>query len=59
MLNYARDHSVADALDYVSVWQAGMLLSDDLIAVARASQTKSKPDFEDLPPPRNLVRLPG
>ena len=24
MMNYARDHSIADGLDYIAVWQSGM-----------------------------------
>ena len=24
MINYARDHSIADGLDYIATWQAGM-----------------------------------
>jgi enoyl-CoA hydratase len=24
MINYARDHSIADALDYIATWQTGM-----------------------------------
>jgi enoyl-CoA hydratase len=30
MLNYARDHSVADGLNYVATWNAAMLMSEDL-----------------------------
>lgn len=48
MLNYGRDHSVADGLNYIATWQAGMFLSEDLPAAARAMQTKQAPDFQDL-----------
>ncbi|MEQ1930800.1 MAG: crotonase/enoyl-CoA hydratase family protein [Parvularculaceae bacterium] len=30
MANYARDHSTADALDYVALWNAAMLRADDI-----------------------------
>jgi enoyl-CoA hydratase/carnithine racemase len=30
MINYARDHSTADALDYIALWNAGMLRTDDI-----------------------------
>ncbi len=30
MINYARDHSTADALDYVGVWNAAMLRAEDI-----------------------------
>jgi enoyl-CoA hydratase len=39
MLNYARDHSVADGLDHVATWNAAMLLSEDLMTAQRPSPT--------------------
>jgi hypothetical protein len=39
MLNYARDHSVADGLDHVATWNAAMLLSEDLMAAQLPSPT--------------------
>jgi enoyl-CoA hydratase len=30
MLNYSRDHSVADSLNHVATWNAAMLLSEDI-----------------------------
>lgn len=56
MLNYTRDHSVADALDYMQVWQAGMFLTQDLIEQAQANQEKRPAKFADMLPPKNLVR---
>ena len=35
MITYARDHSVADGLNYVATWNAAMLLSADLAGGAR------------------------
>ena len=32
ILNHARDHSVADGLEYMATWNAAMLLSNDLTA---------------------------
>lgn len=46
MLNYSRDHSVADGLNHVATWNAGMLMSDDLSA-AMAAGAARKPDFRD------------
>lgn len=46
MLLYTRDHSVADALNQVSVWNAAMFLSNDLEEAFRATQQKQLPDFE-------------
>jgi enoyl-CoA hydratase len=56
VLEYTRDHSVADSLEYMATWQAGMFLTEDLMIQAMANQSKSKPAFEDLLPPRNIVR---
>jgi len=56
MINYTRDHSVDDALKYMAVWQSGMFLSNDLIEAAGANQTKRKPNFDNLLPPKKMVR---
>jgi enoyl-CoA hydratase len=45
-LNYARDHSVADGLQQIASWNAGMLLSDDLMAAMMAGRGKT-PKFAD------------
>ncbi|GAB3378311.1 crotonase/enoyl-CoA hydratase family protein [Lysobacter fragariae] len=45
MLVHARDHSVAEGLNYVATWNAGMLLSSDLDEVIAAAMQKRKPDF--------------
>ena len=47
MLNYARDHSVADGLNYVATWNAAMLQSDDLMAAMMASMAKQTPEFKN------------
>jgi enoyl-CoA hydratase len=50
MINYSRDHSTADALDYVRIWNASMLQRDE-IGEAMASMKENRPgDFADLPP---------
>ena len=56
MLNYTRDHSVADALDYIATWQAGMFLSADLMEAMQANTQKRPPRFADLLPPKKLVK---
>jgi enoyl-CoA hydratase len=48
MLNYGRDHSVADGLNHIATWQAGMFLSEDLREAATAMQEKRAPVFKDL-----------
>ncbi|MGB7338414.1 MAG: crotonase/enoyl-CoA hydratase family protein [Phototrophicaceae bacterium] len=47
VLNYSRDHSVADGLEYIAVWNAGMLISDDITEAMTAKLTGRNPQFED------------
>jgi enoyl-CoA hydratase/carnithine racemase len=47
MLNYARDHSVADGLNYIASWNAGLLISADLQEAMLANMDKRKPEFRD------------
>jgi 2,4-dienoyl-CoA reductase (NADPH2) len=47
MLNYARDHSVADGLAMVATWNAAHLLSDDLQEAMMAHMGKRKPEFKN------------
>ncbi|PWW49034.1 crotonase/enoyl-CoA hydratase family protein [Melaminivora alkalimesophila] len=47
MLNYARDHSVADGLNYVATWNAAMLQSQDLRQALQASMARQAPVFRD------------
>ncbi len=56
IMNHARDHSVADGLRYVAAWQSGMLFSSDLMEQMAARQARRDAEFEDLLPPKGLVR---
>ncbi|MCF8159795.1 MAG: crotonase/enoyl-CoA hydratase family protein [Polaromonas sp.] len=47
MVTYARDHSVADGLNYVATWNAAMLLSNDLQEAMMANMGKRAPEFKD------------
>lgn len=47
MLNYARDHSVADGLNYIASWNAGLLMSADLQEAMMANMEKRPPQFRD------------
>lgn len=47
MLNYARDHSVADGLNYIASWNAGLLMSADLQEAMMANMDKRTPEFRD------------
>lgn len=48
VLNYARDHTVADGLDYVATWNSGMLLGEDLMKAATATLTRQSAEFAPL-----------
>jgi enoyl-CoA hydratase len=47
VLNYSRDHSVADSLEYVANWNAAMLLSADIQQAVMASMRKTPARFAD------------
>ena len=47
MIVYARDHSVADSLNYVATWNAAMLMSSDLQEAMMAGMQKKTPTFRD------------
>jgi enoyl-CoA hydratase len=47
MLNYARDNTVADGLNYVATWNAAMLMSADLEEAMLAKLEKRAPVFRD------------
>lgn len=50
MLNYARDHSIADGLKHIAVWQTGMFQSADMMESFAAKAEKREPVFDDLLP---------
>jgi enoyl-CoA hydratase len=47
VLAYAQDHTIKDGLEYIKVWNAGMIYSNDLMEAMQASMEKRKPIFED------------
>jgi enoyl-CoA hydratase/carnithine racemase len=50
MLNRARDGSVAEGLELISLWNAAMFVTDDVPNALAAQKQKSKPVFADLLP---------
>ena len=50
MLNYARDHSIADGLDYIATWQTGMFQPGDMLEAFKAKSESRKPSYPDLLP---------
>ena len=50
MLNYSRDHTLADSLNYMAVWQTGMFQPTDMAEVFTAKAQGREALFEDLRP---------
>ncbi len=50
IINYARDHTTADALDYVGLWNASMLHVEQIMEAMAANQEKRPGRFAPLPP---------
>lgn len=55
MLNYARDHTIADGLNHIATWQAGMFRTDDLARQLAANKAKTPATFDDLLPPHKYA----
>ena len=47
MLMYSRDHSVADGLNYIATWNAGMLSTDDVMKAVTASMSGEEAVFDN------------
>ena len=50
MINYSRDHSVEDSLNYIATWQTGMFQPADMAESFKAKAEKRDPEFADLLP---------
>jgi enoyl-CoA hydratase len=50
MINYGRDHTVADGLNYVATWQTGMFQGFDMMEAFAAQADKRDPEYQDLLP---------
>lgn len=48
MINYTRDHSVADSLQYMAAWQTGMFQPTDVMESFGAQMEKREPAYDDL-----------
>lgn len=47
-LLHSRDHTVAQSLEQVQLWNSAMILSNDLLTAATAVMSKQEPVFKDL-----------
>jgi len=48
LINYGRDHSTADTMDYIGVWNAGMMPHNHMKEAFTAMAEKRTPQFPDL-----------
>ena len=49
-MNFGRDHSVADGLEYIATWNAAMFDTDDMGEAFKAQLDKRDPDYPDHSP---------
>ncbi len=54
IINYSRDHSTADTLDYIAIWNASMLHVEEIGEAMTANAEKREGNFAELPPKRTL-----
>jgi len=59
MVNYARDHTVADGLNYIATWQTGMFQGADMMEAFAAQAAKRAPDYQDLLPEPGFDQRPS
>lgn len=52
MINYTRDHSVADSLDYMATWQSGMFSPEEMMKCFAAKAQRVNAEFEEVAPVR-------
>ena len=55
LITYSRDHSTADSLDYISIWNASMLSSAEVREAMAAAGEKREGDFASLPPKKQTM----
>jgi enoyl-CoA hydratase len=48
ILNYNRDHSVEESLNYTALWNSAMNFSDDMMEAFKSKVEKKDPEFQDL-----------
>ena len=55
IINYARDHSTTDTLDYIGIWNASMLQQDEIREAMTAPKEDRDPNFVELPQKRTKM----
>ena len=55
MINYARDHSTADGLDYIAIWNASHLQIEEIQEAMTANAEKRPGNFVEIPASRRAT----
>jgi enoyl-CoA hydratase len=50
LMNYGRDHTVSDTLNYQQLWMGAVDQGGEMAAYFKAKAADTKPEFKDLPP---------
>ena len=58
MITYSHDHSTADSLDYIAIWNASMLQIPEMQEAMQANSEKRQGDFVELPPLKKNSSIP-
>ena len=54
MINFTRDHTVADSLKYMATWQSGMFRPNDMMKTFAAKAQKQQAEFDGVWPVKGL-----
>ena len=58
MINYSHDHSTADSLDYIAIWNASMMQVSEMQEAMQANSEKRQGEFVELPPLKKNSSIP-
>jgi enoyl-CoA hydratase len=58
-INYARDHSVKESLDYHAAWNSSMISGQDMESAMKAFMEKSIANYDDLEPTHSFWEKDG
>ena len=58
-INYARDHSVKESLDYHAAWNSSLISGQDMEAAMKAFMDKSQAEYDDLEPTHSFWEKGG
>ena len=58
-INYARDHSVRDSLEFHATWNASLISGKDMQEAMTSYMNKTEGDFDDLEPKKSFWEKEG